>query len=84
MEPSRAYCGGMPCAEKSKATVDMRPCVDDDGFVADVEEEEGAGAVGVLCAAGREASLADEGSGLVSQAAGYRHCLSGLVEARLP
>ena len=43
----------------------------DDGLLANVVKEEAARAVGVLCAAGGEAVLADEGGGLVAEAAGY-------------
>ena len=42
----------------------------DHGLLAHVEEQEGAGAVGVLGAARGEASLANEGGGLVAEAAG--------------
>lgn len=45
----------------------------DDGLGADVVEKEAASTVRVLCLAGVEAALADQGAGLIAQATGDRH-----------
>ena len=49
----------------------------DDGLLADVVQQEAAGAVGVFGAAGREAALADEGGGLVAEYAADPEAFKG-------